>query len=536
MNRNNNLYISLFSKALVLSFCCIPSASLAQSGMEDQSVDEEDKSMEWEVEMQGSFSDGKTPLWLNANKYGLSSLEQNNGYLRNKLIKPLDMDSERRWAIGYGLDLVVPMGYTSHFVVQQAYVESRWLKGVLSIGSKEYPMEMKNQTLSSGSQTLGINARPVPQLRLALPDYWKLPILGGWVQLKGHIAYGMMTDDSWQHSFTHKQEKYADHVLYHSKAGFLRISSEERFCPLSFEIGLEMAALFGGNPYFRNSRGEMIAKPTEKGLQGFWHAFIPGGADSGEGVYANKAGDIVGSWLMRLNYDSDRWKLGIYADHFYEDDSQLFLLDYNGYGEGKDEWLKRKSNRYFLYSLKDMMLGAELNFKYGRWVRNVVVEYLYTKYQSGPYNHDHTINIPDHIAGTDDYYNHSTYTGWQHWGQVIGNPLYRSPIYNENGKIEILDNRFVAYHLGVDGQPSDRLDYRLLFTYQKGWGTYSEPFTKKHHNVSFLLETGYHFKHGWSAKMGYGMDFGSSQMLGHNAGLQITVSKKTGIGKKVLRK
>lgn len=80
------------------------------------------------------------------------------------------------------------------------------------------------------------------------------------------------------------------------------------------------------------------------------------------------------------------------------------------------------------------MLGTELNFKYGKWLRNVVVEYLYTKYQSGPYNHDRTINIPDHLSGTDDYYNHGTFTGWQHWGQVIGNPLYRSPIYNDNGK------------------------------------------------------------------------------------------------------
>ena len=57
-------------------------------------------------------------------------------------------------------------------------------------------MQLKNQTLSSGSQTLGINARPVPQVRIALPEYWQLPFGGGWLHLKGHIAYGMMTDDA----------------------------------------------------------------------------------------------------------------------------------------------------------------------------------------------------------------------------------------------------------------------------------------------------------------------------------------------------
>ena len=36
------------------------------------------KGIEYGVEMQGSFSNGKTPLWLNANKHGLSSLEKNN--------------------------------------------------------------------------------------------------------------------------------------------------------------------------------------------------------------------------------------------------------------------------------------------------------------------------------------------------------------------------------------------------------------------------------------------------------------------------
>lgn len=36
----------------------------------------------YEAELQGSFSSGTTPLWLNANKHGLGSLERDNGYLR----------------------------------------------------------------------------------------------------------------------------------------------------------------------------------------------------------------------------------------------------------------------------------------------------------------------------------------------------------------------------------------------------------------------------------------------------------------------
>lgn len=481
------------------------------------------RDIHYDVEMQGSFSKGKTPLWLNANKYGLSSLEKSNGYLRGSAIRPLSTDSARRWGVGYGVDVAVPLHYTSHVVVQQAFVEARWLHGVLSVGAKEYPMELKNQTLSSGSQTLGINARPVPQVRLALPEYWTLPFAHHWLAIKGHVAYGKMTDDNWQHDFTQKQSKFADGVLYHSKAGYLRIGNEEAFCSLSLELGLEMAAEFGGTPYRMTSDG-LVTIPTEGGLKGMWHAFVPGGSDATDGEYHNVAGNTLGSWVFRLNYDADTWKLGFYGDHFFEDHSAMFMLDYNGYGTGA-EWNTHTKRRYYSYKLKDMMLGLELNLKYGTWLRNIVLEYIYTKYQSGPYNHDRTENISDHLAGADDYYNHSIYAGWQHWGQVVGNPLYRSPIYNTDGLLQIYDNRFVAYHLGFDGQPTECFGYRVLGTYQKGFGTYWQPFTKMHHNVSFLVEGNYRFNHGWNVKGAYGMDFGSDEMLGHNAGFQLTISK-----------
>ena len=160
-------------------------------------------SLQYRVEMQATLSSGDyTPLWLNANKYGLSSLKTSNGYLRGALQRPLSLDDGRKWGIGYGADLAVAAGFTSTLVVQQAYVEGRWLKGVLTVGAKEQPMELKNQELSTGSQTLGINARPVPQVRLALPDYWAIPGTRKWLSLKGHIAYGMYTDDNWQKNFT----------------------------------------------------------------------------------------------------------------------------------------------------------------------------------------------------------------------------------------------------------------------------------------------------------------------------------------------
>lgn len=483
--------------------------------------------MHYTVEMQSTLSEGKTPLWLNANRYGLSSLSGTNGYLRASLAHPIDTDADHKWGIGWCADVAVPYNFTSDFVVQQAYVEGRWLKGMLTVGSKEWPMELKNNELSSGSQTLGRNARPVPQVRISLPEYWDVPYTRGWVGLKGHIAYGRMTDDNWQHDFTGKRLKYADDVLYHTKAGYLKIGNEHRFFPFSLELGLEMASTFGGTAHRPDGKGGMETVSNGSGLKAYWQAFIPGGAEATETTYQNIEGNQLGSWLIRLNYKADRWALGFYVDKYFEDQSAMFQLDYDGYGSG-DEWNEKKKSRFFLYDFKDMMLGLELNMEYEYWIQNVVLEYIYTKYQSGPVYHDHTLSISDHIGGNDDFCNHGVFTGWQHWGQVMGNPLYLSPIYNENGEIRVANNRFHAVHLGISSTIHN-LHYRVLATYQDGLGTYSVPYTRKKGSWSVMAEAGYSFDgrmKGWAVGGACGADWGS--LRGNNYGFQLTISK-TGI-------
>lgn len=501
----------------VLSLLLIMCSPLTMNGQQHSLTD----SLHYRAELQTTLSSGdNTPLWLNANKYGLSSLKTANGYLRGAVYRPLSADDGRKWGVGYGADVAVAAGFTSKLVVQQAYVEGRWLKGVLTVGAKEYPMELKNQELSTGAQTLGINARPIPQVRLALPDYWTIPGTKNWLALKGHIAYGKTTDDNWQKDFVSPQSRYTEGTLYHSKAGYLKIGPG-RF---TAELGLEMACQFGGKTY-KTENGETVVITNESGIKSLWHAFIPGGAGSDEVTsdYKNAEGNQLGSWVMRLNYDANDWNLGVYADHFFEDHSALFMIGYNGYGEG-DEWNTKKDSRSFLYDLKDILLGAELNLKQNKWLKTIVLEYMYTKYQSGPVYHDHSKYISSHICGLDHYYNHHIFTGWQHWGQVIGNPLYRSPLYNNDGDISVENNRFVAWHLGVSGEPTSQLSYRVLATYQTGYGTYSNPIYPKQHQGYVLAEGIYKFNNGWSIKGGIGFDFG--KLTGDNSGIQLTIIKR----------
>lgn len=477
--------------------------------------------LEQTYEVQMSASTDRTPLWLNANRYGLSSLRSTNGYMRGRVERPLRIDVDKEWGMGYGLDLAVPLHYTSDFVIQQCYAEVRYKRGILTFGQKQQPMQLKNMELSSGSQTFGINARPIPEVRLSFPDYWDIPGLGGWLAIKGHFSYGWMTDSGFQEDWTQQKQHYAEDVRYHSKSGYLRIGPADEDHPISLELGLEMACEFGGTLYLSPSKTLEVGK----GFKDYVDAFFATGDDEVDEIYTNVGGDHLGSWVARLNYVDDDMSFAVYADHYFEDHSAMFFLDYDGYGEGVN-WDSRKKNRYLLYPLKDIMLGAELKLLDSPWLDAVVVEFLNTRYQSGPIYHDHNPGMSDHIGGSDNYYNHRLYPGWSHWGQVMGNPLYRSPIYNTDGSLSIKDNRFTAWHIGIAGSPLEGLRYRLLASWQEGLGTYGNPYPEPQRNLSLLAEANYRFQGDGllgrcSVRAGVGYDHG--ELLGNNLGTQLTI-------------
>lgn len=488
--------------------------------------------IDFRTEIEGSFSDGNTPLWLNANKYGLSSLSSTNGYLRMAAEHRAETDTTRLWRWGYGLDVALPLNYTSKFVIQQAFAELQYKKGSLTIGQREQPMRMVNNQLSSGAQTFGKNARPIPQIRLELPDY--VTFIKGWFGVKAHLSYGFMTDGNFQTDFAGEGAKYTRKVLYHEKSGFLRIGNPEKF-PLTFEAGLEMAAQFGGEKYRKIDGVEQLQLKGNADLKAFLNAFVAGGSDATDGDIPNVEGNHLGSDIFRLKWDDKKWSVAAYLDHYFEDHSAMYQLNHDGFGEGIHHTEKVR-NRWLLYDFKDMLLGVEFNFKKFKPVSGIVVEYLYSMYQSGPLYHDHTTNISDHIAGMDNYYNHGNYSGWHHWGQVIGNPLYRSPINNTDGDLVIQNNRMKALHVGMNGAfCKDNIRYRLLFSTQKGLGTYGEPYFDPQYNTSamaeciigggiledYVYEQYADFVNRLSLRIAFGMDRG--KLLGDNTGGQVTI-------------
>lgn len=458
-------------------------------------------SVSFQVESQYTLSGRHTPIYLNANKFGLSSVKGNNGYLRAGIFGEKQLDNSRKWFLSYGADLAVARNFTSPFVVQQLYADVcyKWL--TLSVGSKEHSANLKNHWLSTGSQTLGVNARPIPQLRIEVPDYQRID-RKNWFALRGHLSYGTMTDGSWQHHYAgSKGFTYTDKALFHSKSGFIRLGNEQKF-PLVLEAGLEMATIFGADSH--NFSNEFPHIQMKRNAKAFLQAFFMSGSDVTDAGYDNAAGNTLGSWLLSISYKGKGWQARAYADHFFDDHSQLF----------------------FEYWWKDALLGIEIQLPDNKVIGSLVYEHIRTKDQTGPIYHDHTESVPDQISGRDSYYNHlQLQGGWQHWGQAIGNPLFKSFLYDEVGRLYFKNNRFVANHFAISGSPAKGVDYRILYTYSRNWGTYDEPYSMVLPGHSFLAEVKLSSNKwkGWSASAAFALDRG--QHTGRQTGLQLTLRK-----------
>ena len=502
--------LNKFARLVFVSFIIPLSPAIAQENEDRTALQDAATNIEVSAELQGTVNDGFSPLWLTANRYGIATVKGTNAMLRAGVFHKIENDSARKWRIGYGLDVAAVTAHGQGGLrgyIQQAFADFdyKWLR--LSIGSKERPMMMKDMDLSSGSQTFGINARPIPEVRLEVPDYVTLGKKVPWLALKGHFSYGIMTDGRWQRDYLIPGEHYVRHALYHSKSGFLRLGNEKKF-PLTFEAGLEMACEFGGTAYNIRSRTGEFSEKVKIGssFMDFIRAIYGGGHDVTDGAYLNSKGNTLGSWMFRLNCKIKDWGLHMYYDHFFEDHSQLFMQ----------------------YGWRDGLIGLQVDFPQNPVATTFVYEFINTRDQSGPIYHDKTDAFPVQMSGCDNYYNHNIYQGWQHWGQAIGNALYYSPLYNDNGTLLFIGNRFRAHHFGLKGKPMQGLSYRILLSYEQGWGGYYTPFDRKRHETSWLCELSYalprmgKFESGsWTIGAAFAQDAGN--IIGNHVGGQLSI-------------
>ena len=452
-------------------------------------------------------------FWILNKQYGMVPYKENPGFYRLKLNHAPDEQKRFDWGVGIDASLAqynipAPEGSNKDFdihdygLLQQIYAEARYRSLDLMVGMKQMPGWISDPELASGNLLYGNNSKPIPQVRAGIFDYTGFWGCENWLAIKGYLAYGFFTDNNWIKGWVNPEpvnengqkipSHYALNTLYNSKGFMWRIGNPDRH-RLDFEWGLDIATQFGGDLY---KNGELYLK-MPRGLKSWIHAIFPMGADSSAPTedQVNFEGNSLGTWNMALNWRPNAdINLKLYYQHFFEDHSMLT----------------------FDYTWKDGLWGIQTTLPPNPIASDIVCEFIYTKDQSGAVYWDHDSEIPTQVSALDNYYNHGFYNGWQNYGMTIGNPLLLSPIYNDDHQLVFKSNRIIAYHLGMRGKPIKQVDYRLLTTWQRSWGTYLNPFPEVKKQFSMLLEVGYtlNFFPFMTFNLGYGFDKGS--LIGNN--------------------
>ena len=473
------------------------------------SAKERNDTLRYQIDAGGGLGKGDyTPLWLTANRQGFASVNKNYAFFRTAAF--YKSDASKRFHVEAGLDMAVAHNFDASYYLQQAYVDLNYRCLQMSIGSKERWSELNNPLLSSGGLTHSGNARPIPQVRIGIPDYQPFPGTNAWLKIKGFAAYGLFTDDAFQKDFIGGKGRRSENVLYHAKEMYLQIGKKEKF-PLLLDLGLEMAAQFGGQTY----ENEKLRTDLHLSLKDFAKIFVAsaGGSEQPKGEQTNVLGNHLGSWNFGLTwYAPNEWIVRPYYEHFFEDHSQMF-------------WDHQQ--HFWDYTWKDGLIGLEVKFPKNPFVSSFVYEYLGMKDQSGAVYWDIMPEIPLSVAGTDNYYNHYIYTAWNHAGMGIGNPLIISPRFNADKSLKFTGNRTLSHHIGLMGDPHPQWQYRILLSTSRSWGTYSVPYEEIEYYTNGMVEVGYKpqlLGGDWTLKAAIAFD--KSDRYGDNVGGFFSITKK----------
>jgi hypothetical protein len=395
------------------------------------------KTFNYSFKLQGTASTGDyLPFWLYSNKHGIVDINAPGGQAIFNLQKNL---MNHHSGFDYGFGATVVGRYSEH---PTAFFNQ--LYGVISYGPFQFKggrfyeqLGNVDPSLSMGSLVISQNAAPMPKIKLGIPDYTAIPFTHGYMEIKGEIAHGWFGGG-----------RFIKDPWLHQKSAYVRFG---RNIPVRPYMGFVDDATWAGS--FK-TEGKYSSSFSDY-LRLFFGQSGMGHVNRGDRVY--KLGDHRGIWDFGLYIQIGHFNMNLYRQQIWEDTDGI------------------------AFRTPDGMSGLRIAMpkKGQQFVQKVVLEYLYTKNQSGP-------GIPGPTHGRDDYYNNYLYrTGWTYKGQTIGNPLFVNAYNPRLGTVVtanqylnykdpkgVPNNRIVAQHIGIKGQLSKAFGYKLLVTHSANYGNY----------------------------------------------------------------
>lgn len=425
-------------------------------------------------------SESLAPYMLGSWNYG-RYFEGNGVWQEAGIEKPLDMSKRFSW--GAGFDYMAGIGSKTDYAhwdentgtwgvsgvrrnsfrITQLFGELKYRAVYLTVGMKNTKSLIVDNNLSSGDLTRSNNAAPIPGVSAGFLDFVDIPLTKGWVQINGEIMYGSLTDSRFrEREFNGYSGLEPLHLYYNYKRCYFRTNPKKAF---HVTIGMQAAAMFSGTT-FSYREGKLIWE-DRRGFKmaDLLQAFFP--REGGEAYYE---GSHLGSWDFKATYRlRNGSRLHAYFEWPWEDGSGIGRM--NGW---------------------DGLWGLQYDFAKRGPVSKIVVEYLDFTNQSGPIHYDPEDNpqspMTGHAQGADNYYNNDIYGAYTNYSMGIGTPFLVAPIYNRDGMLSYLHNRARGFHAAVEGNPTERVNYRFMVSYEKAGGSGRVPDFRRTHSTSAMLE------------------------------------------------
>lgn len=441
------------------------------------------------VESGAVVSTGKhAPFWFYSNQYGKISTKNNSIYLMPSIYR--NFKDSSKFDYSYNFSPLLRYDGLGRSYMHQWYGELKFHFIHFTAGAKEEFYGNQDSTLSSGCLMWSKNARPMPKLKLEVPNYTPVPFTWKYLEFKGGMAHGWFDDN-----------EYNKNVWLHHKYFYLRLGGK---LPVHVSYGLHHFAQWGGikyDPYVK----------LPKDLKAFKNIFLvksgdPANPNTPWMEWFNKLGNHIGSRNFGLEVESNKYKVSLYWQNVFED------------GSGKA-----------YRNIKDGLFGISIHTKdKNKVIRGFVYEFLNTTDQSGPYNLKPGDNSGHEYGGNDDYFNNGTYVkGWSYKERTIGTPFITSPlILHGDSRDYLRNNKIQSHHFGIEGI-SKKVIYKILYTYALNYGTNYYPISKDQNWHSILINCEIKDKLPWKLVLTCTLGVDVSKLYGNNAGVMISL--RTGI-------
>lgn len=395
-------------------------ALLCSSGLYAQSVEAQLSSL--------AGSKGQLPFWLWANQLGRFDP-------KSSAIQHLELELAHQYTFKNPdftvegkaqLDFILADDNDIRFT--ELYGGMNWKFLQLKAGA--FAEDEKYMGLSTTNGNLGKsrNARPHPRIRAGFNSY--VPVFSDWFSVYAFYEEGVLND-----------ERYVSNTRLHNKALYLRFGKASRF---QLSIGGEHMVMWAGT------------HPTYGELQG-WEAYKSyvlgesGDENALETDQRNVVGNGYGTYQLEASKAWQKLEASFYISHPFDDFSGMKLLN-------------KRDNLYglFLRVTKETPL-----------FKGILLEYYYTKHQSG---NMHLKHFPDGSVrgqGLDDYFNHGIYKSGVTYHQMsMASPLFAPLIVEDGISMGFENTRFSGIHMAASGFLNPSLQWKVMGTYTHNLGKY----------------------------------------------------------------